>query len=71
MSAKQVLERMLASESYTDITKIKRGDLTGQSLNNIQEKIGLKLPGTTISVPTGILPTHTIKDFLKYNLPEP
>ena len=39
MSAKQVLERMLASESYTDITKIKRGDLAGQSLNNIQEKI--------------------------------
>ena len=43
----------------------------GDILNNIQEKIGLKLPGTTISVPTGILPTHTIKDFLKYNLPEP
>lgn len=39
MSAKQVLERMLASESYTDITKIKRGDLDGQSLNNIQQKI--------------------------------
>ena len=24
-----------------------------------------------IGVPTGIIPTHTINDFLKYKLPEP
>ena len=39
MSAKQVLERMLASESYIDITKIKRGDLIGPALDTIQGNI--------------------------------
>ena len=39
--------------------------------NNLQEKIGLSLPGKTIGVATGIIPTHTINDFLKYKLPEP
>ena len=39
MSAKQVLERMLASESYIDITKIKRGDLVGPALDAVQTKI--------------------------------
>jgi len=43
----------------------------GDMLNNFQEKIGLSLPGTTIGIPTGIIPTHTIDDFLKHNLPEP
>ncbi len=40
-------------------------------LNNLQEKIGLSLPGKTIGIPTGIIPTHTIDDFLKHKLPEP
>ena len=43
----------------------------GDMLNNLQEKIGLSLPGITIGIPTGILPTHTIDDFLKHKLPEP
>lgn len=43
----------------------------GDMLNNVQEKVGLKLPGKTIDVPTGLIPTHTIYDFLKCKLPEP
>lgn len=43
----------------------------GDILNNLQEKIGLSLPGKTIGIPTGIKPTHTIDDFLKHKLPEP
>ena len=43
----------------------------GDVLNNLQEKIGLSLPGKTIEIPTGIIPTHTIDDFLKHKLPEP
>lgn len=43
----------------------------GDILNNLQEKIGLSLPGKTIGIPTGIIPTHTIYDFLKHKLPEP
>ena len=42
----------------------------GDVLNNLQEKVGLSLPGKTIGVPTGLMPTHTIYDFLKYKLPE-
>ena len=42
----------------------------GDMLNNLQEKIGLSLPGKTIEIPTGIIPTHTIDDFLKHKLPE-
>lgn len=45
--------------------------LGGDILNNLQEKIGLSLPGKTIGIPTGIVPTHTIDDFLKHKLPEP
>ena len=45
--------------------------LGGDMLNNLQEKIGLSLPGKTIGIPTGIVPTHTIDDFLKHKLPEP
>ena len=45
--------------------------LGGDVLNNLQEKVGLYLPGITIEVPTGIFPTHTIYDFLKQKLPEP
>jgi len=45
--------------------------LGGDMLNNLQEKIGLSLPGKTIGIPTGIIPTHTIDDFLKHKLPEP
>ena len=54
-------------------TKIGIGNVRigGDMLNNLQEKIGLSLPGKTIGVPTGIIPTHTINDFLKYKLPEP
>ena len=36
----------------------------GDMLNNIQENIGLKLPGKTIPVYTGPRPTHGIQDFL-------
>lgn len=43
----------------------------GDMLNNIQEKVGLSLPGKTIEIPTGILPTHSVNDFLKQKLPEP
>ena len=43
----------------------------GDILNNLQKKIGLTLPGTTIGIPTGFKPTHTIDDFLKHKLPEP
>lgn len=43
----------------------------GDMLNNLQEKVGLSLPGKTIGIPTGIVPTHTIYDFLKHKLPEP
>lgn len=43
----------------------------GDMLNNVQEKIGLYLPGKTIGIPTGFLPTYTIDDFLELNLPEP
>ena len=43
----------------------------GDILNNVQEKIGLPLPGKTIGIPTGIVPTHTIDNFLKHKLPEP
>ena len=54
-------------------TKIGIGNIRigGDMLNNIQEKIGLSLPGKTIGIPTGIIPTHTIDDFLKHKLPEP
>ena len=54
-------------------TKIGIGNVRigGDMLNNLQEKIGLSLPGKTIGVATGIIPTHTINDFLKYKLPEP
>lgn len=44
--------------------------LGGDVLNNLQEKIGLKLPGVTIPVPTGIIPTHGIATFLNRKLPE-
>ena len=40
------------------------------SVNNLQKKIGLSIPGKTIGIPTGVLPTHTIDDFLKRKLPE-
>ena len=43
----------------------------GDMLNNLQEKVGLSLPGKTIGIPTGIIPTHTIDVFLKHKLPEP
>ena len=43
----------------------------GDMLNNLQEKVGLTLPGKTIGIPMGLKPTHTIYDFLKYKLPEP
>lgn len=43
----------------------------GDPLNNIQEKIGLRLPGVTFGIPTGLTPTHGISNFLKYKLPEP
>ena len=54
-------------------TKIGIGNVRigGDMLNNLQEKRGRSLPGKTIGVPTGIIPTHTINDFLKYKLPEP
>lgn len=54
-------------------TKIGIGNIRigGDILNNLQEKIGLSLPGKTIGIPTGIIPTHTIDDFLKHKLPEP
>lgn len=54
-------------------TKIGFGNIRigGDILNNLQEKIGLSLPGKTIGIPTGIKPTHTIDDFLKHKLPEP
>lgn len=43
----------------------------GDILNNLQEKVGLALPGMTIGIPMGLTPTHTIYDFLKFKLPEP
>lgn len=43
----------------------------GDVLNNLQEKIGLFLPGTTIGIPTGFFPTHSMNDFLNHKLPEP
>ena len=54
-------------------TKIGIGNIRigGDMLNNLQEKVGLSLPGKTIGIPTGIIPTHTIDDFLKHKLPEP
>ena len=54
-------------------TKIGIGNLRigGDILNNLQEKIGLFLPGKTIGIPTGIIPNHTIGDFVKHKLPEP
>lgn len=54
-------------------TKIGFGNIRigGDILNNLQEKIGLSLPGKTIGIPTGLKPTHTIDDFLKHKLPEP
>ena len=54
-------------------TKIGIGNVRigGDMLNNLEEKIGLSIPGKTIGVPTGIIPTHTINDFLNYKLPEP
>lgn len=54
-------------------TKIGIGNIRigGDILNNLQEKVGLSLPGKTIGIPTGIIPTHTIDDFLKHKLPEP
>lgn len=39
MSKKQVVERMLASESKVNITKIKRGDLVGPALLSIENYI--------------------------------
>ena len=53
---------------YSSHTLLRIG---GDILNNLQEKIGLSLPGKTIGIPTGIIPTHTIGDFLKHKLPEP
>ncbi|MGN0228783.1 MAG: hypothetical protein ACI4BH_03140 [Muribaculaceae bacterium] len=50
------------------IGKIRIG---GDMLNNFQEKIGLFLSGKTIGIPTGLMPTHTIDDFLNHKLPEP
>lgn len=54
-------------------TKIGFGNtrIGGDILNNLQEKIGLSLPGKTIGIPTGMKPTHTIDVFLKHKLPEP
>ena len=43
----------------------------GDILNNLQEKVGLALPGMTIGIPMGLTPTHTIYDFFKFKLPEP
>lgn len=53
-------------------TKIGIGNIRigGDILNNLQKKIGLSIPGKTIGIPTGVLPTHTIDDFLKRKLPE-
>ncbi|MDY5632603.1 MAG: hypothetical protein SPF56_08980 [Bacteroidaceae bacterium] len=51
-------------------TKIGNIRIGGDMLNNLQEKIGLSLPGMTIGIPMGIIPTHTIDDFLKHKLPE-
>lgn len=53
-------------------TKIGVGNIRigGDILNNLQKKIGLSIPGKTIGIPTGVLPTHTIDDFLKRKLPE-
>lgn len=45
--------------------------LGGDMVNNFQEKLGLHLPGKTIGIPTGFIPTHTIYEFLKHKLPEP
>ncbi len=43
----------------------------GDVVNNAQSNVGLALPGKKIEVKTGIKPTHTIKDFLNVQLPEP
>ena len=43
----------------------------GDIVNNLQQKVGMKLPGKTIEVPMGPIPTHAISDFLKFELPEP
>ena len=57
------------SISYKD-KKYDSGLFQVDSVNNLQKKIGLSIPGKTIGIPTGVLPTHTIDDFLKRKLPE-
>ena len=43
----------------------------GDVLNNLQEKVGLSLPGRTIGIPTGLKPTHSIDEFLHSNILDP
>ena len=42
----------------------------GDIVNNIQQKFGMNLPGKTIEIPMGPIPTHGIDKFLEHKLPE-